>query len=77
MTDKATLVLIFVLLSWWAIDEYIEGEEFVHVMDEHHAHFNLVRDWREEWRIMVDTYLHIWEEKHRDCPGGGIDEQTL
>jgi hypothetical protein len=67
--DKAATILIFILLSWWVVDEYIEGAEFEHVMAEHHAHFLLLANWHEEWRMLTDTYLEMWTHHHpkQDC----------
>lgn len=67
MKDKIAAVLIFILLSWWVVDEYIEGIEFDRVMEEHHAHFMLVSEWRDEWRTLVDAYLVMWNNQHQDC----------
>jgi len=73
MIDKIAAILIFILLAWWVVDEYIEGVEFDRVMDEHHAHFMLVSDWRDEWRLLTETYLAMWEAHHPppDCDKDG------
>jgi len=73
MIDKISAVLIFILLAWWVIDEYAEGVEYEHVMAEHHAHFELLDSWHEEWRGMIETYLSMWESHHPhpDCDKDG------
>jgi hypothetical protein len=67
MKDKASAILIFILLAWWVVDEYIEGEEIGRVMEEHHAHFMLVEEWRGEWRLLTETYLAMWNDQHPSC----------
>jgi len=67
MIDKIAAILIFILLAWWVIDEYIEGVEYDHVMAEHRAHFELLDSWHEEWRRLTETYLAMWETHHPPC----------
>lgn len=67
MKNKIAMGFIFMVLSWWVIDEYLEGVEFDRVMEEHHAHFELVSDWHDEWRGLVDEYLVVWNSQHQDC----------
>ena len=69
MKDKTAAILIFILLTWWVIDEYIEGAEYELVMQEHHAHFALLNSWHKEWRGMIDTYIVMWNNHHPppDC----------
>ena len=75
MMDKLAAGLIFILLSWWVIDEYIEEVEFQAVMAEHHAHFVELSEWRKEWRGLIDTYLSMWTKEHpnSDCSRGPSD----